>query len=102
MQSRAPLKQPLGIVYLTTMSRADSALALALIHGFEGKQEARIGAVAICGSGLGAAAFCDAVGRFYSVTGRLPNTNTLLPVGLAAAGPLAADSPMVTKVLHRG
>jgi hypothetical protein len=101
MQAKGQAKPPLGIVYITTMSRADSALALALIHGFEGKGEARIGALAVCGSGLGAAAFCDAVGRFYAGSARIPTSNNLLPVGLAADGPLPADPPMVKAALDR-
>ena len=54
-------KQPLGVVYNTSMSRPDAALALALLYGFTGKREARIGSVCVNGSGLGAAIFCDVV-----------------------------------------
>ena len=89
----------LGVVYVTTMDRPDAALALALLHGYEGKREARIAALSVVGSGLGAAAFCDVVARFYAGQGPLPNSNRLLPVGLLAeSGP---DSPMVTAVLEK-
>lgn len=92
--------QPLGVVYNTTMNRPDAALALALLYGFEGKREARMMGIAISGSGLGSAAFADAVARFYA-TGLMPNSNRFLPVGLAANGPLPADTPMVKAVLER-
>jgi hypothetical protein len=91
----------LGVVYQTTMDRPDAALALAMLHGYEGRRETRIAAISISDSGLGAAAFCDAVARFYAGQGPLPNTNRLLPIGLVADGPLPPDSPMVTAVLDR-
>ena len=94
MQFPGQQKPPLGVVYLTTMSRPDSALALALLHGYEGKREARVGAVAVIGSGLGAAQFCDAVGLFYAGPGSLSNSNRVLPVGLAASGQLPPVSAM--------
>src|SRR4051794_29252066 len=94
-------KPTLGVIYNTTMSRPDSALALAMLLGFEGKREARVGAVAVNGAGLGAAMFADVVTRFYYVSGPPPNSNRLLPVGLAADGPLPADPPMVRTALER-
>lgn len=93
MQASGQQRLPIGVVYLTTMSRPDSALALALMHGYEGKREARVGAVAVIGSGLGAAMFCDAVSLFYAGPGS--NSNRGLPVGLAFEGPLPPDPPMV-------
>src|SRR5215472_4256955 len=94
-------KPPLGIVYLTTMNRPDAALALALIYGLEGKREARIASVAVTGSGLGAAAFCDVVARIYNGNSPFVTSNRVLPVGLAAEGPLPPDSPMVKAALDR-
>ena len=95
MQFSGQQKPPLGVVYLTTMSRPDSALALALMHGFEGKREARVGAVAVIGAGLGAAMFCDAVALFYAGPGLPSNSNRVLPVGLAVSGQIPPDPPMV-------
>ena len=101
-----------GVVYSTTMSRADSALALALLYGLGGKREARLGAISVMGAGLQTAAFCDAVGRFYS-PGPLANSNRVLPVGLAPAGSpssvgesgetvkLSPDSAMVKSAMER-
>ena len=56
-----------GIIYNTTMSRPDAALALALLYGLEGKREARVASIAVTENSLGAAAFADAVFRFYQL-----------------------------------
>ncbi len=89
-----------GVVYNTTMDRPDAALTLALLYGLEGKRESRVASIAVTGNSLGAAAFADAVFRFYQL-GPLPNANRSLPVGLAADKPLPPDSPMVKAVLER-
>ena len=100
MQSPFEGKQPLGVVYNTTMSRPDAALTLALLYGFAGKREARMGAVCVNGSGLGAAIFCDVVHRFYT-PGPPRNANQVLPPGLAASGTLPPDPPMLKAALER-
>jgi hypothetical protein len=94
---RTPLP---GVVYNTTMSRPDAALALSFLYGLQGKREARVASIAISGNSLGAAMFADAVFRFYQL-GPIPNANTTLPVGLAAGGTLPPDSPMVKAALER-
>lgn len=101
MQFQGQGKPPLGVVYNTTMSRPDSALALALLHGFEGKREARVAGVAVSGSGLASAAFCDVLGRFYAGTAPPSNSNRVLPIGLAAEGALPPDAPMFKAALER-
>ncbi len=100
MQFSGQGKPPSGIIYNTTMSRPDAVLALALLHFYSGKKEARITAIAIAGSGLGAAMFCDALGYFYS-GGRIPDSNNRLPVGLAANETLPPDGLMTQAVLDR-
>jgi hypothetical protein len=100
MQSPFAGKQPLGVVYNTTMSRPDAALTLALLYGFTGKREARIGSVCVNGAGLGAAMFCDVVSRFYTL-GPARNANQVLPTGLALDDPLPADPPMVKAAIDR-
>jgi hypothetical protein len=82
------------------MSRPDAALALALLYGFQGKRESRMGAVCVNGAGLGAAIFCNVVERFYSL-GPPRNANQVLPVGLAPAQPAAPDPPMIVPVVAR-
>lgn len=93
-------KQPLGVVYNTSMNRPDAVLALALLYGFQGKRESRIGSVSVNGSGLGAAIFCDIVQRFYT-PGPMHNANQTLLPGLAADGPLPPDPPMFKAVVER-
>jgi hypothetical protein len=89
-----------GVIYNTTLSRPDSALALALLYGLEGKRESRIASIAITENGLGAAAFADAVSRVYQL-GPPPNTNRTLPIGLAADKPLPQDNAFVKVALER-
>jgi hypothetical protein len=89
-----------GVVYNTTMRRPDAALSLALLYGLEGKREARVASIAVTENGFGAAAFVDAVLRFYQL-GPAPNTNRVLPIGLAIDKPLPADPPFVKAVLDR-
>jgi hypothetical protein len=91
-------KQALGVVYNTTMSRPDAALALAMLYGFTGKREARPGAICVNGSGLGAAIYCDILARFYT-PGPPRNANQALPTGLDATDPLPPDPPMVKVAL---
>jgi hypothetical protein len=56
-----------GVIFDTTMGRSiDEALALALLYGLDGKNEARLMSVSISNPDLKAAAFCDAVARFYA------------------------------------
>lgn len=91
-------KQPLGIIYNTSMHRPDAALALAELYGLEGKRESRMGSVCVVGAGLNTAIFCDIVSRFYHL-GPPRNGNVELPTGLAAVDPLPPDAPMVKAVV---
>jgi hypothetical protein len=93
-------KQPLGVVYNTSMSRPDAVFALAMLYGFTSKREARIGSVSVNGAGLDAAIFCDLVQRFYT-PGPPRNANQTLLPGLAADGVLPPDGPMVKAVVER-
>src|SRR5579859_7891717 len=100
MQSPFEGKQPLGVVYNTSMTRPDAAMALALLYGFQGKRESRIGSVSVNGAGLGAAIFCDIMQRFYA-PGPVRNGNQTLMPGLAADVPLPADPVMVRTAVER-
>jgi hypothetical protein len=91
----------LGVVYNTTLSRPDAALALALLYSHaSADRQMEVGAISVTENSLGAAAFVDAVYRFYQ-TGRLGNGNRVLRTGLAADGDLPADSKMVQAALGR-
>ena len=93
-------KQPIGVIYNTSMTRPDAALALAELYGFEARRESRIGSVCVVGAGLQAAIFCDMVGRIYT-PGPVRNGNQSLAVGLAAVDPLPPDPAMVKPAVER-
>src|SRR5580693_7649835 len=100
MQEPQP-PRPLGIAFDTGMARASDALALAMLNGLSGKNEARLLSVTVSGSNLQAAAFCEVVGRFYAgtVSGAFGGAARPLPVGLSTDGKLAADLPLFTAPL---
>jgi inosine-uridine nucleoside N-ribohydrolase len=97
-------KPPLGVVFDCDMGNGiGDALALALLYGLEAKNEARVISVSVSNSNLNAAAFVDAVMRFYSSapkTGPFAGFSRTLPVGLADAKPLN-DSPLFTEPLSK-
>ena len=99
MQSPFEGKQPIGVVYNTSMDRPDAVLALALLYGLQAKRESRMAAVSIDGAGLGAAIFCDIVSRFYT-PGPMRNANQVLLPGLALDGPRSPDPPMFKPVIE--
>jgi hypothetical protein len=89
---------PIGVVYNTSMTRPDAALALAAMYPMEGKRESHMGSVCVVGAGFNAAVFCDIIGKMYSFGTR--NGNQALAVGLAVEQGVP-DSPMVkTAVEH--
>ena len=98
---QAPRNQgpaPVGIVYITSMTRPDAALALAAMYPMEGNRESHMGSVCVVGAGFDAAVFCNIISRLYSFGTR--NGNSELAVGLAVQ-PGVPDSPMVkTAVEH--
>jgi hypothetical protein len=89
MQFPSAAKPPVGIVFDSAMARIDDVLALAMLHGFEGKDQARIAAVCISNADLKAAQFCDAVSHFYAsaTTGPAAMFMHFTPVGLADGKP---------------
>jgi hypothetical protein len=94
MQFPGPAKPPTGIVFDSAMDKIDDALALALLHGFDGRDEARIAAIGISNPNLSAAQFCDAVRIFYAGAAGAGSARGL-PVGLAQ-GRSAGASAMLS------
>jgi len=89
-----------GIVFDSDMGRnIDAALALAMLYNLGPKGE--VIAVGVTSSSLEAAAFCDAVGRFYKGDQSAMNSGTrgVLPVGLAENGPRLGDALMLSAPL---
>jgi len=97
-------KPPLGVLLDCDMGHSiGDALALALIYGLEAKNEARVISVSVSNSNLNAAAYVDAVMRFYSSapkTGPFAGFSRTLPVGLADSKMLN-DSPLLTEPLSK-
>jgi len=65
--------------------------ALALLYGFDGKNEARVVSVSVSKPNLKAAAFCETVGRFYAgtVSSGFGGLGRTLPIGLSSDGKIA-------------
>ena len=97
-------KPPVGIIFDSDIgNRIDDTLALALLYGFDGKREARVVSVSVTKSNLKAAAFCEAVGRFYAgaVSGAFSAVGRTLPVGLATDGKMPEDTPLLSVPLSK-
>lgn len=104
MQFPGQGKPPLGIIYDSDFgNRIDDALALALLYGFDGRNQARVVSMSVTKSNLKAAAMCEAIGRFYggAVSGAIFATGRTLPLGMATNGKMAEDTPMITVPLSR-
>src|ERR1700704_1649956 len=106
MQFLGQAKPPVGIVFDSDMgSSIDGALALALLYGFDGKNEARVVSVSVSRANLSSAAYCEAVGRFYAgaVNGGFAGAGLgrNLPVGLASDGKSKEETPMLSVPLAK-
>jgi hypothetical protein len=95
-------KPPRGIVYDSNFGETiDTVLALALLHGFEGKTKARVACLSTSKANLKSAQLCDVVEKFYAsaTTGLAALFMTGLPIGLASGD--SPDSPILTATLDR-
>lgn len=94
-------KPPVGIVFDCDMGNTiDDALALSMLYGFQGKNEARVISLSVSLPNLNSAAFTDAVSRFYlGPPGPFGGVDP--PVGMALAGKMSADPPLVAAPLAR-
>ena len=84
-------------------NRIDEALAMALLYGLDGKNEARVIGLSVSKPNLKAAALCEAISRFYAgaSSGAFGAVGRTLPVGLIERGNLPEDTPMLTVPLAR-
>src|SRR5689334_19968910 len=97
-------KPPQGVIFDCDMGNGiDDALALALLYGLDGKNEARVVSVSVSKSNLKSAAFCETVSRFYAgeVSGAIGAVGRTLPVGMAVDGKMSEDTPMLNGPLSR-
>lgn len=96
-------KQPVGVLFDSDMGNSiDDALALALLYGFDGKNEARVVSVSVSKANLKSAALAEVIGRFYAgaVSGAFAAVGRTLPVGLSDRGKMPEDTP-IFKILDK-
>jgi inosine-uridine nucleoside N-ribohydrolase len=106
MQFSGMSKPPLGVIFDCDMgNRIDTALALSLLYGLDGKNECRVICVTTSMHNLKSAAFCETVGRFYSGAvaggGGFPSFGRSLPVGMSVEGKVQPETPMLAATLDR-
>ena len=93
-------KPSVGVVYDASFGNSiDSALALALLYGLQGKNESRVVSVTVSKSSLNAAIFANIVVRFY--TGEPNPFSGLTPIGLSLSGKMPNDTPIITSVISK-
>ena len=61
MQEPKAPPAPIGVVYNTSMTRPDAALAVAALYVASSRREARVSGICVNGSDLDTAIFCDIV-----------------------------------------
>jgi hypothetical protein len=97
MQFQSQGKPPAGIVFDADLGNTiDDALALAMLYGFQGKNESRVLSVSTTKSSLAAAIFADVLVRFY--TGEPGPFAPAIPIGLSLSGNMSAPNPMLDAV----
>ncbi len=105
MQFPGQGKPPLGVIFDTVMGRSiDEALALALLYGFDGKNESRLISLSLSNPDLPAAAFCDVVGHFYAgaIDPQFQAFFRGLPIGLSLDRRVpSAETAMLTAPLAK-
>lgn len=97
-------RPPQGIIFDSSFGESiDSILALALLHGFEGKNQSRTVAISISKPNLKAAQLCDVIEKFYAsaTTGMAAMFFQGMPIGLATKGKLGEDTPLITGTLDK-
>ena len=105
MQDRPALaKPPVGVLYDADFGRdIGQALALCLLYGLDGKNEARVISISVSKPNLHSAATAEVFGRFYAgaVSGAFGAVGRLLPTGMAADGGDPADTPIIKAILEK-
>jgi len=109
MQFPSQGKPPVGIVFDSDLGDGvDGALALALLYGLEGKNEARLISNSTTKASLKSAAFGDALARFFAGPppaagsfGGFGRPVSTPPIGMADNGKLAADTPILNAVVDK-
>src|ERR1035438_8177662 len=98
MQFPSQSKPPVGIVFDADLGNTiDDALALAMLYGFQGKNESRVLSVSTTKSSLAAAIFADVLVRFY--TGEPGPFAAIIPIGLWVFSNSGATTPILDAVV---
>lgn len=101
MQFGGQGKPSVGVVFDSDLGNTiDDALALALLYGLQGKQESRVIGVTVTKPNLKAAAFADALVRFYTGAPG-PFGGGGQSIGLATSGQPSEDTAMMNAVLGK-
>jgi inosine-uridine nucleoside N-ribohydrolase len=98
------VRPPVGVIFDCHMgSRIDDVLALALLYGLEGKNEARVASISVTKPNLKAAALCEIMARFYTrdAEGMAAWHRPMPPIGLATGGADGEDTEMLTIPLEQ-
>lgn len=104
MQRPAETKPPVGIIFDSDIGAGiEDILALAILFGLEGKNEAKLVSLSITRPSLKSAAYAEAVARFYSgaVSGAFGAVGRTLPVGLRMEGKPEQDLSVITAPLAK-
>jgi hypothetical protein len=97
MQFQPQGKPSPGIVFDADLGNTiDDALALAMLFGFQGKNESRVLSVSTTKSCLDAAVFADVLVRFY--TGEPGPFAPAIPIGLSLSGKMPGPNAMLAAV----
>jgi len=95
---------PLGVVYDSNLGwGVDSVLALALLHGFAGKQQCRVASLSVNYPDLRAAKLADVIERFYALLGPgQAGEGRSLPLGIVEGKNPPANLPILAKGWESG
>jgi len=98
MQAVTTVEPPLGLVFDANLGQTiDSVLALALLHGFAGRQQCRIVSLSINYPDLRAAQLSDVIERFYS--GAVASASAT--VGIVEGRMPPAAAPLIVNTVAR-
>src|SRR5215471_18267156 len=93
-------KPSVGVAFDAAFGNSiDSALALALLYGLQGKNESRVIGVTVSKNCFNAAVFANILVRFY--TGEPNPFSGLTPIGMTLAGKQSDDTPMIASVVGK-
>ena len=93
-------KPSIGVVFDSAMgSSIDDALALAMLFGLQGKGECRVVSVSVSKCNLKAAAYADALVRFF--TGPPGPFGAPMAIGMATTGLMPEDTAMLSVPLAK-